>query len=267
MPLFSIITITYNSQAYLEETICSVLGQGFTDYEYLFIDGGSNDDTLAIIEKYAAMDSRIRWVSESDNGIADAMNKGVQLASGDIIAHLHSDDRYLPDTLSKVAAAFLENPQAQWVTGRVHFINAAGDVQLTTSFKEPYSYSRLLHKNLIVHPATFVRKSVFSEVGAFDCSLKYAMDYDLWLRIAKRYEVLGLNEVLACFRSHAQSLSSRELLKAVGEEYAIRGRYNTDKGVCWSVVARFSLFREKTMISLKLNDLLKRFKQRVRESL
>jgi glycosyltransferase involved in cell wall biosynthesis len=264
MPLFSIITITYNSKAYLEETIRSVLDQDFADFEYLLVDGGSTDGTLALIEKYAARDRRIRWLSEPDKGIADAMNKGIRMASGDIVAHLHSDDLYLPDTLARVAAAFQANPTAQWATGRVHFIDASGTIRLTTDFKVPYTYDRLLRKNLIVHPATFVRRPVFTEAGLFDPHLKYAMDYDLWLRIAGRYEALGIDAVLACFRSHAESLSSRELLKAVEEEYAIRQRYDRDAGFFRAVAARLSHCREKTMIRLNLNDLLKRLKQRQR---
>lgn len=265
MPHFSIITITYNSKAYLEETLKSVLGQDFTDFEYLLVDGGSTDGTLEMIEKYSAQDPRIRWISEPDKGIADAMNKGIRMATGDVVAHLHSDDLYLPGALGKVAAAFQANPTAQWATGRVHFIDSAGRIKLTTDFKGPYTRKRLLGKNLIVHPATFVRRSVFDEVGLFDLGLKYAMDYDLWLRIVERYEALGLDEVLACFRSHEDSLSSRELLKAVDEEFAIRKRYARDAGLFPAAAAELSYCREKMLVRFKLNDLLKRLKLRFRE--
>ena len=90
----SIITITLNSRKYLDKSISSVLSQDHQNLEYIFVDGGSTDGTLEIIKKYAEKDQRIRWISEPDRGIADAMNKGVALATGDIIAHLHSDDSY-----------------------------------------------------------------------------------------------------------------------------------------------------------------------------
>ena len=114
----SIITITLNSRKYLDKSISSVLSQDHQNLEYIFVDGGSTDGTLEIIKKYAEKDQRIRWISEPDRGIADAMNKGVALATGDIIAHLHSDDSYpAPGILSTVTHEFSSCPDALWLTG------------------------------------------------------------------------------------------------------------------------------------------------------
>ncbi len=113
---FSIITVTFNSKRYLEETIRSVLTQAFVDLEYILVDGGSTDGTLDIIRDHAAKDRRIRWISEPDEGIADAFNKGIALASGEIVGIINSDDTYAPGALRAVADACAAHPD--WGTGR-----------------------------------------------------------------------------------------------------------------------------------------------------
>jgi glycosyltransferase involved in cell wall biosynthesis len=255
---FSIITITYNSSRFLAETVDSVINQDFPDFEYIIVDGGSTDGTLDIVRKYAERDSRIRWVSEPDGGIADAMNKGVRLATGDIVAHLHSDDTYLPGALRQVADAFARHADARWLTGCLRHVNERGEFLYDSRFKDDYSLESLLRRNLIGHPATFIRREVFAEVGGFDAALRYAMDYDLWLRIAPRYPVLPLPSLLATFRVHAESLSSRELLQAFAEEYLIRQRFCAAHGrdVGFGDTVRYH--KERLVIKLGLNNLRKR---------
>lgn len=261
------ITITFNSQRFLAETIESVLSQDFIDFEYIFIDGGSTDETLEIIENFANRDSRIRWVSEPDKGISDAMNKGVKMATGDIVSHLHSDDTYLPGALGQVANAFARQANASWLTGCLRNVNERGELLYDTQLKEDYSLTRLLRRNLIGHPATFIRRELFSEVGEFDTALRYAMDYDLWLRIALHYPVLPLPSLLATFRVHAESLSSRELLQAFAEEYQIRQRFRSE----YVAFGRFSdllrYHRDRLAIQLGLNNLRKRLLQKCQRSL
>ena len=264
MPIFSIITITYNSEKFMEETIKSLLCQDFSDYEYIFVDGGSSDGTLGIIRKYAGLDTRIRWVSEPDKGIADAMNKGVKLATGDIVAHLHSDDCYLPGALRQVHAAFLNNPKSRWLTGCLRYVDGRGEILYDSQLKENYSLPSLLRRNLIGHPATFIRRELFNDVGGFDCTLRYAMDYDLWLRIALHDPVLPLPALLATFRNHTESLSSRELLNAFAEEYRIRQRFRSAHGLGgrWGDMAHY--YKERLVILLGLNNLRKRLAQKLR---
>ncbi|MRR06374.1 MAG: glycosyltransferase [Deltaproteobacteria bacterium] len=218
----SIITITLNSRKYLEETITSVLSQDHQNLEYIFVDGGSTDGTLEIIKKYAENDPRIRWSSESDRGISDAMNKGVAMATGDVIAHLHSDDSY-PDTgiLSFVADQFSSRPDALWLTGGEQIVDDTGKILREIPVRN-YSYRKLIRSNFILHAATFVRRTAFLEAGSFSVSRKYAMDYDLWLRLGALGAPITVDKILACFRFHGGSLSTAETEKAFAEELAIR---------------------------------------------
>lgn len=221
---FSIITITYNSERYLRETIQSVLSQDYPDREYILVDGGSTDGTLDIIREYAAIDSRIRWISEPDGGIADAMNKGAALATGDLVAHLHSDDYYPdPGVLAAVAGAFARCPDAIWATGGVYLVDAAGK-SLDEVKVRRYSYRKLVRGNCILHPATFIRRSAFERVGGFDVAWKYAMDYDLWLRLGELGDPVTIDKPLASFRVHHGGLSSNEADEAFAEELTIRRR-------------------------------------------
>lgn len=225
MMKISIITVCYNSDAYIERTINSVLGQDYGNLEYLIIDGGSRDDTVSIIEKYAAANPLIRWISEPDAGIADAMNKGIALATGDVIAHLNSDDYYPENcTLSRVAACFRDNPGALWLTGGAILVDAH-DSAIRTIRVRNYSYRRLLRGNCLLHPATFLRREAFEKAGMFDGDLSYAMDYDLWLRVGAVAAPLRVDHPLACFRIHDKSLSSVNDELTMNEEFKVRKKY------------------------------------------
>ncbi|RQW82095.1 MAG: glycosyltransferase [Geobacter sp.] len=219
---FSIITITLNSRKYLEETLTSVLSQDYQNLEYIFVDGGSTDGTLEIIKKHSENDPRIRWSSEPDRGISDAMNKGVAMATGNVIAHLHSDDSY-SDTgvLSFVADQFSSRPDALWLTGGEQIVDETGKVLREIPVRS-YSYRKLIRSNFILHAATFVRRTSFHEAGGFSVSRKYAMDYDLWLRLGALGSPITVDKILACFRFHGGSLSTAETEKAFAEELAIR---------------------------------------------
>ncbi len=219
---FSIITISLNSRKYIVETISSVLSQDHQDLEYIFVDGGSTDGTLEIIKNYAEKDQRIRWISEPDRGIADAMNKGVALATGDIIAHLHSDDLYpTPGVLSTVAHEFSSRPDALWLTGGEQIVNDTGKILREIRVRN-YSYRKLIRSNFILHAATFIRRTAFHEAGGFAVGRRYAMDYDLWLRLGALGAPICVDKSLACFRFHGESLSTAETEKAFAEELAIR---------------------------------------------
>lgn len=222
MPLVSIITVVRNGEAHLEQTINSVLSQKYPNIEYIVIDGCSTDKTLDIIRKY---DDRIDyWLSEADDGIADAMNKGVRLAHGEIIAHLHSDDYYADTSVvSDVVNEILRNPSSLWLTGGKNIINHEGAVILQIPVK-PFSYKRLLRANYIFHCATFIRRRVFDQIGYFDTSLHFAMDYDLWLRVGALEAPIQIHRPLACFRFHRGSISTSLNNRAFAEGWKIRHR-------------------------------------------
>lgn len=220
---FSIVTISHNSNNYLEKTIKSVLSQADIDLEYILIDGGSTDGTVDIIKNFALSDTRIKWQSEKDDGISDAMNKGIRMATGDIIAHLHSDDFYPhPFVLRKIATVF--HAGVKWVTGGMHIVGENDGLILYAEVK-PFSYKALLKGNSIYHPSTFLLRSCFYDIGFFDTSLKYAMDYDMWLKLAKSISPILLNEPLSCFRAHSSSISTVGSDNAYTESWRVRKRH------------------------------------------
>jgi glycosyltransferase involved in cell wall biosynthesis len=221
----SIIMVTLNADRFLRNSIESVISQDYDDFEYLIIDGCSTDRTLAIVEEYVALEPRLRVQSEPDAGIADAMNKGWQLASGDVVGYLHADD-YFADrfVLRRIASAFAGNQDAVWCTGGMRHVDSAGGL-LKEFFPRRYTFRRLLRGNIIFHPATFVKREELVKIGGFSPCLKYAMDYDLWLRLGRVSAPLILADILACFRVHGGSISCRYADAAFVEEWQVRTRY------------------------------------------
>lgn len=257
-PFFSIITITRNGEQYLAQTIESVLAQDFEDYEYLIIDGGSEDDTLQIVERYAARDVRIRWHSGPDAGISDAMNKGIGIAQGTVVAHLHDDDYYLPGALGAVWQAFQQQPEAGWLVGRCRVVDGAGELLYEPSVPKSLTYRQLLRRNLVPHPAAFVRRALFSEVGLFSERLRYAMDYDLFLRLCARQTPLVLDRGVAAFRRHADSLSTAAELTAFREEYRIRLGHAGNTPWVDRLIYRIDYLKQTALMLLHVHNLRKR---------
>lgn len=217
---FSIITVTFNAKEFLEKTLESVAAQEFKDYEHLIWDGGSSDSTLDIAEKFG-----VKIYQGKDDGIADAMNKGAAHAQGDILLHLHADDFLAhPKALSFVDTAFKQHPHRQWLYGQAYTVNKEGKTLSCSRFR-PFCHSRLKKYNTITHPATFILRSLFEEAGGFDPTLRYCMDYELWLRLAQKAEPLALFAPLACFRAHEGSLSTKEKRGVADEAYAVRNRF------------------------------------------
>lgn len=219
---FSIVTCTWNSQPFVKQAVESVLNQDLQDFEIVFVDGGSTDGTL---EYLRSVPGRVKIAENIRGGIAQAMNTGIASASGQIIAHLHSDDYYSSNqTLSRVLGAF-ELTGAQWGFGRI-LSDFGGSDLLSESYEVPeYHYSRELMGNFIPHPATFVRRGVFEECGGFDESLRYAMDYDLFLRIGRKYPPFQLNQHLAVFRRHAESTTQANFGQSFNEDFKVRLRH------------------------------------------
>ncbi len=221
----SVITVCFNSSDFIEQTIESVLGQDYSDLEYIIVDGGSTDGTVDLIKSYAEKDPRIIWSSVPDQGISDAMNKGAAMATGNVIAHLNSDDYYVNDrVLRRVADCFLSASSPTWLTGGLTFVTEAGRVIKDVRVRN-YSFRRLLRGNILLHPATFVRRDIFHSVGAFNLSLQYCMDYDLFLRLGSKASPFVLDEQLTCFRVHADSRSVTQSEKVYLEEYQVRMHY------------------------------------------
>lgn len=218
---FSVITCTLNSEPFLTQSIDSVLSQHYSNIEYVFVDGGSVDGTL---ERIRTVPGDVKILQNIKGGISHAMNAGIEAATGDVIVHLHSDDYFAhPLVLHHVEAA-LNQSGAKWCFGRC-LSDIDGQV-VPENYRVPtYSYRRLLKGNFIPHPATFVRASVFAQVGLFDESIKYAMDYDMWLRLGKLAVPVQLDEHLAVFRWHPGSLTTTNRMASFEEDYVVRRKY------------------------------------------
>jgi glycosyltransferase involved in cell wall biosynthesis len=219
----SVITCTWNSARYLGESVASVLAQDHPHIEYIFVDGGSTDGTL---DQISALKRPYRLLQNVRGGVSRAMNEGLRAASGDVIAYLHSDDYYLQaDVLSRVAR-HLESSGRDWLFGRTMAL-IEGELHADNYVAPRFSYTSLLRGNFIPHPATFVRRELMLRAGGFNTALKYAMDYDLWLKLAKMSEPLQLDDPLAAFREHEGSLSSssRTRIAAMAEDFRVRLSY------------------------------------------
>lgn len=183
----SIITVVYNNNETIAEAIGSVLGQTCKDIEYIIIDGGSTDGTVETINQYKG--SIDKFISEPDKGIYDAMNKGLQMASGDIIGILNSDDLYADaDVLKDVWQSFADNPETDILYGDLVYVKR-NDVNKTVRKwqSKPYFKNFFEWGNVPPHPALFVRAGVYKQAGLFNLQYKLAADYEFMLRIFKKY--------------------------------------------------------------------------------
>ncbi len=226
----SVITVTLNAERFLADCLASVAAQGDSLHEHIIVDGGSTDTTLEIVKRHAGSDCRVRWISEPDRGISDAMNKGVALATGDVVTHLNSDDYYPhPQVLSTVLDCFSRNPKDTWLTAGYTFVSEEGAFIRDIRVRR-YSYRRLVRGNILLHPSTYIKRDLFNAVGGFDLSLSYCMDYDLFLRLGSVTPPLVVDKQLSCFRAHAGSRSVSHAEQAYLEEFQVRMDYLRSKG-------------------------------------
>lgn len=230
----SIVTPSYNQAPYLEETLRSVHDQrGDFELEHLVIDGGSADGSVDILERWR---DRLWFVSEKDNGQAHALNKGFARATGEIVGWLNSDDRYLPGALDKVARHFAAQPGRLWLTGRCLIVDDRGrEIRRgITAYKNfllrRYSYSKLLVEDFISQPATFFRRAFLDRTGALDETLRYAMDYDLWLRFGRVEAPAFVDEDLAAFRFYVDAKTGGAYGDSLREAHTVAARHAREAG-------------------------------------
>lgn len=256
LPLVTVITVVYNRRKYLKGAIRSVLYQTYPNVEYIIIDGGSTDGTLNIIREYEGKIDY--WVSEKDNGIYDAMNKGIQLSVGQIIGILNSDDWYEIYAIERVVDTMRTSSEIGLVHGAMNRWSHDGRLESTYGRKERYSDILFIPFN---HPTCFFRKEVYEKLGTFDTSFRTAADYDFSLRFKKaEYKSIYIDDVLANFRKGGvtscdggfPSIQIWNLLKKNNVNFALR---------LTAIV--FRLIR--TSLSFAINRLgLKSFKMRIR---
>jgi glycosyltransferase involved in cell wall biosynthesis len=218
-PLITIITPSYNQAQFLETTIRSVLDQNYPHLEYFIVDGGSSDNSVNIICRFEPHLSW--WISEPDQGQAEAINKGLLRARGEIIGWINSDDYYLPNALHNIAQFFQANPSVVLVYGNVISVDEQGLPFYLQSFK-PYTLDDLMAFQIISQPGVFFRREVLLSTGLLDPSYHFLLDHHLWLRIASVGSIAYLPFNLAAARYHpsaknvAQAFSfSQEVFRIV----------------------------------------------------
>jgi len=205
----SIITITYNSAKTLEQTILSVLEQTYPNIEYIIVDGLSTDSTINIIEKYKNRISK--FISEKDNGLYDALNKGIDMATGDIIGVLHSDDFYIDNSIiEKYANTFIKN-HSDAVYSDLFYVDRDNPNKIIRKWKSGnYKPTSFLHGWMPPHPTFFVKKNIYDKYGKFNLELKHSSDYELMLRFIHKHNIKinYLHEFTIKMRIGGQSNSS-----------------------------------------------------------
>lgn len=227
----SIITITYNSAKTLHRALESVQSQTYKDIEHIIVDGASTDGTVTLIESYAKKHKNVRWVSEKDNGIYDALNKGIRMATGDVIGFLHSDDiLYSPDSIEQIAAAF-ESTHADVVYGDLQYCN--GD-KVVRRWKSNDFYPRALKFGWMPpHPTVYVRREVYEQVGPYDDWFRISADYDMMLRIfTAGYKTHYIPEVLVSMETGgASNKNTKARLSKTQEDYLVLKKNHVGAGL------------------------------------
>jgi len=223
-PRISIVTPSYNQGQFLEETIRSVLLQSYPNLEYIIMDGGSTDESVEIIKKYEPW--LAYWVSEKDDGQADAIHRGLERATGEIFNWLNSDDYLLKSTLVRLAKPFAENSSLDLAIGGGIVVGPCGElIRKYYSFPQEFR-SLLFGGQFFMQMSSFWRKDAYEAAGGLDTSLRFCFDYDLFLRLARRRPPESIDAMLAAFRIHDHSKTATIWESVALPEIAlVRDRY------------------------------------------
>jgi glycosyltransferase involved in cell wall biosynthesis len=250
-PIVTIITPSYNQAQFIEATILSALNQDYDHIEYIIIDGLSTDNTVDIIRKYE--DKIAYWKSEPDRGQADALMKGFDLASGDVMGWLNSDDIYLGENVvSQVVAHFKDQEQIGAVAGGGMIIDANGKpLRRLSPPRERVNYEQLRYRNWLFQPATFFRREVMRALP-LDRELHFVFDWDFFIRLVDRYPIFIVDSVWAGSRMWGQNKTGRGDPERIRELADVTGRYVGKDS--WQYKALQSLFRMSQQGNSSLPD-------------
>lgn len=219
----SLITATYNSEISIKTCLDSIVSQDYSDLEYLFIDGGSSDNTLSIIKKYRQNNPFIKMVSEKDYGIYDALNKGISAASGDIIGFVHSDDFLASSDIINDIVSMIKTESLDGVYGNLQYVDKINTKKIKRNWKSCHFKTGLLKNGWMPpHPTLFLKREVYQKYGLFDVSYRISADYDFMLRIFKDSELkLGyLPKVITKMRvGGASNRSIKNIIEKSKEDY------------------------------------------------
>jgi len=202
-PLVTIVTPSYNQGRFIRATIESVLSQDYPRVEYIIIDGASTDETAAVVQPYR---DRLIWISEKDAGQSHAINKGFRMAKGEIVAWINSDDTIQPGAVSHAVRAFRDFPDVGAVYGEGYQIDGDGNIKQRFPSTEPFNLWKLVYlSDYILQQTVYFRRSVLDDIGFLDESLKWGMDWDILIRIGKRYPLQYIPEYIGCLREHGDT--------------------------------------------------------------
>jgi glycosyltransferase involved in cell wall biosynthesis len=248
------VTPSLNQGRFIEQTILSVSGQEYPNVEHIIVDGGSEDNTLSVLNKYEGTYD-MQWTSEPDNGMYQAINKGMRRAKGQILAYLNTDDLYLPWTTRVASEVFDQHPRVDLVYGdmisveidrRTGYRN--GSIIINPPQQTLRTHLRLLTS--LTQPTVFWRRRVFDSLGGFDENLQMAGDYEFFSRASQKCRFLKVNEILAIARYHPQSKSRRAMAKAPAEDAQVKAKYDHDSmaiaaqrilyRIVWAGISRYS---------------------------
>jgi glycosyltransferase involved in cell wall biosynthesis len=210
-PQISLVTPVFNSAKYIEQTIHSVLAQNYPNLEYFIIDGGSTDGTVDIIRKYESQISG--WLSEPDNGMYDALNKGFARTSGEVMGWISATDQLHTGGLSVVGSVFRDLPEVEWITGRPTGFNEEGMTTLVLDLPR-WSRNRFLAgaNRYIQQESTFWRRTLWERAGShMDASRRNGADFELWVRFFRHAKLYPVDALIGGFRSHGDSLGFQDV--------------------------------------------------------
>jgi glycosyltransferase involved in cell wall biosynthesis len=255
---FSIVTPCFNSVATIRKTFEAVLNQTFTDYEYIVVDGGSKDGTLDIIQEYEAkFNGKMRWISEPDNGIYDAVAKGFRMSSGEILTWIGADDLLFPTALNSANDIFEKFHQVSWLVGESCMVSEQG-VFFDSEPTMTWAYHHFItgHATFLQQEGCFFKRTLWEEAGACFASLRWAADYELWLRFAKITNCYVLPVLMGAFRMRSAGQASLENLGAYYQEimWAINSHLREEKlyRQVWFLILRriYNIGRVKRIVVL-----------------
>jgi len=249
-PKISVVTPSYNQGEFIEDTIQSVLDQNYPNLEYIIMDGGSTDTSVQIIKKYEKY--LAYWVSEKDQGQTNAINKGFQRATGDILAWLNSDDFYYPNTFDYIIQAYSQYPEAGLYIGNGNITDRNGKMVRRYSNYVGFDVDALINgQSYILQPSVFINRIAFNKIGLLNEALHFEMDIDYWIRIGKEFDAVVMDEPLSAYRWYEDIKTAAGAFKRWMEMYKVRSQY-TSKTITPGLLTEFFLTLEKDFVSQDL---------------